>query len=140
MKTFRLPDLGEGLQQAEVSEWHVAENDDVAVDQPLLSVETEKALVEIPSPRSGKIKRLLAKPGDLLVVHSTSGNSPNVVRAAEAAHANGVQVLAFSARDGGRLAEVADHCVIVPTDRTDRAQEIQLCIEHAICELVEREL
>ena len=46
MKTFRLPDLGEGLQQAEVSAWHVRENDDVAVDQPLLSVETEKALVE----------------------------------------------------------------------------------------------
>jgi len=68
MKTFRLPDLGEGLQQAEVSEWHVRENDDVATDQPLLSVETEKALVEIPSPRSGKIKRLLAKTGDLLPV------------------------------------------------------------------------
>jgi pyruvate dehydrogenase E2 component (dihydrolipoamide acetyltransferase) len=68
MKTFRLPDLGEGLQQAEVSEWHVRENDEVAVDQPLLSVETEKALVEIPSPRAGKIKRLLAKAGDLLPV------------------------------------------------------------------------
>jgi 2-oxoisovalerate dehydrogenase E2 component (dihydrolipoyl transacylase) len=68
VKTFRLPDLGEGLQQAEVSEWHVRENDDVAVDQPLLSVETEKALVEIPSPRAGKIKRLLAKTGDLLPV------------------------------------------------------------------------
>jgi len=71
MKTFRLPDLGEGLQQAEISEWHVAENDDVAVDQPLLSVETEKAIVEIPSPRSGRIKRLLAKPGDLLSVGAT---------------------------------------------------------------------
>jgi 2-oxoisovalerate dehydrogenase E2 component (dihydrolipoyl transacylase) len=68
MKTFRLPDLGEGLQQAEISEWHVAENDEVAVDQPLLSVETEKAIVEIPSPRAGRIKRLLAKPGDLLAV------------------------------------------------------------------------
>jgi len=68
VKTFRLPDLGEGLQQAEVSEWHVRENDEVAVDQPLLSVETEKALVEIPSPRAGKIKRLLAKTGDLLPV------------------------------------------------------------------------
>jgi 2-oxoisovalerate dehydrogenase E2 component (dihydrolipoyl transacylase) len=68
MKTFRLPDLGEGLQQAEISAWHVAENDDVAVDQPLLSVETEKAIVEIPSPRAGRIKRLLAKPGDLLAV------------------------------------------------------------------------
>ena len=82
----------------------------------------------------------LAKPGDLLVIHSTSGNSANVLRAAEAAHEKGVQVLALSARDGGRLAQLADHCVIVPTDRTDRAQEIHLCIEHAICELIEREL
>lgn len=68
MKTFRLPDLGEGLQQAEIAAWHVAENDEVATDQPLVSVETEKAIVEIPSPRSGRIKRLLAKPGDLLAV------------------------------------------------------------------------
>jgi D-sedoheptulose 7-phosphate isomerase len=82
----------------------------------------------------------LAKPGDLLVIHSTSGNSPNVLRAAEAARARGVPVLAFSARDGGRLRALADHNVVVPTDRTDRAQEIHLCIEHLICELVEREL
>jgi pyruvate dehydrogenase E2 component (dihydrolipoamide acetyltransferase) len=68
LKTFRLPDLGEGLQQAEISAWHVAENDEVVADQPLLSVETEKAIVEIPSPRSGRIKRLLAKPGQLLAV------------------------------------------------------------------------
>src|SRR6188508_3443752 len=45
----------------------------------------------------------LAKPGDLLVVHTTSGNSPNLLRAAEAARAKGVAVLAFSARDGGRI-------------------------------------
>jgi D-sedoheptulose 7-phosphate isomerase len=49
-------------------------------------------------------------------------------------------VLAFSARDGGALRELADHSVIVPTDRTDRAQELHLCIEHAICELIEQEL
>ncbi|MDF2775022.1 MAG: Phosphoheptose isomerase [Geminicoccaceae bacterium] len=77
---------------------------------------------------------------DLLVIHSTSGNSPNVIRAAEAARRKGAQVLAFSARDGGALRAVADHSVIVPTDRTDRAQEIHLCIEHAICELVEAEV
>ena len=52
----------------------------------------------------------------------------------------GLPVLAFSARDGGRLREIADHSVIVPTDRTDRAQEIHLCIEHVICEIVERTL
>jgi D-sedoheptulose 7-phosphate isomerase len=82
----------------------------------------------------------LARRGDLLIVHTTSGNSPNVVRAAEAAKEKGVAVLAFAARDGGRIARVADHAVIVPTDRTDRAQEIHLCIEHAICELVEASL
>ena len=82
----------------------------------------------------------LAKPGDLLIIHSTSGNSPNVLRAAEAARARGVPVLAFGARDGGKLAQLADHSVIVPTARTDRAQEIHLCIEHMICEIVEGEL
>ena len=82
----------------------------------------------------------LARPGDLLIIHSTSGNSPNVLRAAEAARSKGAGVLAFSARDGGALKALADHNVIIPTTRTDRAQELHLCIEHAICELVEREL
>ena len=82
----------------------------------------------------------LAKTGDLLIIHSTSGNSPNVLRAAKAARAKGVPVLAFSARDGGQLRALADHNIIVPTNRTDRAQEIHLCIEHAICELVEESL
>lgn len=82
----------------------------------------------------------LARKGDLLIIHSTSGNSPNVLRAAEAAHAKGVQVLAFSARDGGALKALADHNVIIPTSRTDRAQELHLCIEHVICDAVERTL
>jgi D-sedoheptulose 7-phosphate isomerase len=74
---------------------------------------------------------------DLLIIHSTSGNSPNVLRAAEAARAKQARVLAFSARDGGKLRAIADHSVVVPTDRTDRAQEIHLCIEHVICEMME---
>ena len=82
----------------------------------------------------------LAKSGDLLIIHSTSGNSPNVLRAAEAARGKGVAVLAFSARDGGALRQLADHSVIIPTTRTDRAQELHLCIEHIICDLVERTL
>jgi D-sedoheptulose 7-phosphate isomerase len=77
---------------------------------------------------------------DLLVIHSTSGNSPNVIKAAEAAKRKGAAVVAFSSRDGGALRNVADHSVIVPTTRTDRAQEVHLCIEHAICELIEAEL
>jgi pyruvate dehydrogenase E2 component (dihydrolipoamide acetyltransferase) len=68
MSAFTLPDLGEGLREAEVVAWHVAEGDHVVVDQPLLSVETEKAVVEIPSPRSGHIARLLAHPGEVVRV------------------------------------------------------------------------
>jgi D-sedoheptulose 7-phosphate isomerase len=82
----------------------------------------------------------LGRPGDLLIIHSTSGNSPNVLRAAETARARGIPVLAFSARDGGELRGLADHSVVIPTTRTDRAQELHLCIEHIICDLVERTL
>lgn len=79
----------------------------------------------------------LGKPGDLLIIHSTSGNSPNVLLAAKAARQNGLKVLSLSARDGGALADESDVLIIVPTDRTDRAQEIHLCIQHSICESIE---
>lgn len=79
----------------------------------------------------------LAKPGDLLMIHSTSGNSPNVLEAARAARAKSVAVLALTARDGGALLHEADHSVVVPTTRTDRAQEMHLCIQHAICDAIE---
>jgi D-sedoheptulose 7-phosphate isomerase len=82
----------------------------------------------------------LARPGDLLVIHTTSGNSKNLLRAAEAAKQKNVKVLALSAKDGGKLKALATHNVIIPTDRTDRAQELQLCIQHIICDLVEQEL
>ncbi len=82
----------------------------------------------------------LGRPGDLLMIHSTSGNSPNVLRAAEAAREHSVATLALTAKDGGALAALVDHCIIVPTDRTDRAQEIHLCIQHLICDAVEQSL
>jgi len=82
----------------------------------------------------------LAHAGDLLIIHSTSGNSPNVLKAAEAARRRQVRVLAFSARDGGALRGLADHSVVIPTARTDRAQELHLCLEHLICDFVERSL
>ncbi len=68
MSTFSLPDLGEGLQEAEIVAWEVKEGDQVTVGQPLLSVETDKAVVEIPSPETGQIKKLHAKPGDVIAV------------------------------------------------------------------------
>jgi pyruvate dehydrogenase E2 component (dihydrolipoamide acetyltransferase) len=65
---FSMPDLGEGLLEAEIVSWHVAGGDHVVIDQPLVSVETEKAIVEIPSPEAGHIARLLAQPGERVKV------------------------------------------------------------------------
>jgi 2-oxoisovalerate dehydrogenase E2 component (dihydrolipoyl transacylase) len=68
MRQFMLPDLGEGLEEAEIVTWHVNEGDRVVVDQPLVSVETDKAVVEVPSPQSGRIARLFGGKGDLIKV------------------------------------------------------------------------
>ena len=68
MRQFNLPDLGEGLEEAEIVTWHVNEGDHVVVDQPLVSVETDKAVVEVPSPWSGRIARLFGGKGDLIKV------------------------------------------------------------------------
>ncbi len=68
MKTFRLPDLGEGLQEAEIAAWHVREGDSVRADDPLVSVETEKAVVEVPAPWSGRIAKLCARVGEVVKV------------------------------------------------------------------------
>ncbi|WP_347327854.1 biotin/lipoyl-containing protein, partial [Ralstonia pseudosolanacearum] len=66
MIVFKLPDLGEGLQEAEIVQWHVQAGDTVEADQPLVSVETAKAIVEIPSPQAGRIARLFGQPGDIV--------------------------------------------------------------------------
>src|SRR5229473_7145680 len=66
MSTFRLPDLGEGLAEAEIIEWHVSVGDHVRVDQPMVSVETAKAVVEVPAPFSGTVTALRGAPGDIV--------------------------------------------------------------------------
>ncbi len=68
MTVFVLPDIGEGLQEAEIVMWHVGVGDHVVADQPLVSVETDKAVVEIPSPRSGHVSALHGEPGDVIDV------------------------------------------------------------------------
>jgi pyruvate dehydrogenase E2 component (dihydrolipoamide acetyltransferase) len=68
MKVFKLPDLGEGLQEAEIVQWHVKAGDEIAADKPLLSVETDKAVVEVPSPRAGRIAKIYAAPGDVVKI------------------------------------------------------------------------
>ena len=54
---FRLPDLGEGLTEADVVEWYVAEGESVALDQPVVALESAKAVVDIPSPVAGRVRR-----------------------------------------------------------------------------------
>lgn len=71
MKQFHLPDLGEGLPDAEIHEWHVHEGEEVDVDQLLVSMETAKAVVEVPSPFKGKIAKLHGKVGDILLTGAT---------------------------------------------------------------------
>lgn len=66
MKTFTLPDLAEGLAEAEINEWHVQVGDMVKIDQPLVSVETAKAVVDVPSPYQGKILTLHGQKGDII--------------------------------------------------------------------------
>jgi len=66
MKTFNLPDLGEGLAEAEIVRWHVNAGDHIKVDDPMLAVETAKAIVEVPAPFSGVIKATHGKPGDMV--------------------------------------------------------------------------
>jgi 2-oxoisovalerate dehydrogenase E2 component (dihydrolipoyl transacylase) len=66
MTTFNLPDLGEGLAEAEIVRWHVNVGDAVVVDQPMLAVETAKAVVEVPAPFSGVVKTLHGQPGDVI--------------------------------------------------------------------------
>lgn len=66
MSYFKLPDLGEGLTEAEIRAWHVAPGEAVELDQSLVSVETAKAIVELPSPQAGVVVRLLGAPGDVI--------------------------------------------------------------------------
>ncbi|QDI04931.1 2-oxo acid dehydrogenase subunit E2 [Xanthomonas cerealis pv. cerealis] len=69
-KSFNLPDLGEGLPDATIVEWFVKEGDTIQLDEPLVSMETAKAVVEVPSPVSGKVLKLAGAPGDIVVTGS----------------------------------------------------------------------
>jgi D-sedoheptulose 7-phosphate isomerase len=82
----------------------------------------------------------LCRPGDLLVLHSTSGESPNLLAAARAARERSVTTVALLGRAGGALAPLVDQAIVVPSDDSGRIQVIHLALEHLIVELVEAEL
>ncbi len=83
--------------------------------------------------------KTLGKAGDVLLAISTSGNSPNVLRAVNAAHESEMRTIALTG-DSGELANMAQVAITVPSSDTQHIQEAHLAIEHLICELVEHEL
>ena len=82
----------------------------------------------------------LCRPGDLLVLHSTSGRSPNLLAAARAGRVRGAVTVAFLGRGGGPLAEEVDQAIIVPSDDVGQIQVLHLALEHLVVELVESAL
>jgi D-sedoheptulose 7-phosphate isomerase len=80
----------------------------------------------------------LCRPGDLAIGISTSGNSPNVLRALETAAGRGIATMGMSGRDGGALAGLADLCLVIPDENTARIQEAHILVGHILCDLVER--
>lgn len=82
----------------------------------------------------------MGRKGDILVGLSTSGNSPNVIRAFEAAKQAGIKTVALLGKDGGKLKPMADLAIVIPAQTSDRIQEMHIKIIHTVIETVERKL
>ena len=82
----------------------------------------------------------LGKPEDVLVCISTSGNSPNLIKAAQKAKEKKMKTVGLLGKDGGELKKFTDLSLIVPSHATPRIQETHICICHILCELIEKEL
>ena len=80
--------------------------------------------------------RVLARPGDMAMAISTSGKSPNLVQALEAARELNLLRIAFTGKDGGRLADLADYCFVVPSFSIHRIQETHVTLYHIVWDLV----
>jgi len=87
--------------------------------------------------------RALGQPGDILMAISTSGQSPNIIKAIEAAHARGMHIVALTGKDGGAMAplmKAEDVEIRVPANRTARIQETHLLIIHCLCDLIDNSI
>jgi D-sedoheptulose 7-phosphate isomerase len=84
--------------------------------------------------------RALGRAGDVAIAISTSGNSPNVLRAVDAARELGIATVGLAGRKGGRLAEAVDLALIVESESTQRIQETHITIGHILCEMIEEEI
>jgi D-sedoheptulose 7-phosphate isomerase len=81
-----------------------------------------------------------ARPGDIFLAITTSGNSPNILRAIEAARKAKVAVIGLTGDSGGKMRSACDLCLCIPSKSTARIQEMHITIGHAICELLEERL
>lgn len=82
----------------------------------------------------------MAQEGDLFIGISTSGNSQNIINAFESAKDRGVTTVALVGRDGGKMAQMADFAIIIPSSATPRIQESHILIGHILCDIIEKEL
>jgi D-sedoheptulose 7-phosphate isomerase len=82
----------------------------------------------------------LGHEGDVVIAISTSGNSPNVIKALDVAKKNGMKTVVLTGGNGGKLANTADYTFIVKTKHTPRIQETHITLGHTICQMVDEEL
>ena len=113
MSIFKLPDLGEGLPDAEIVEWLVAEGDEVKLDQPLVSMETAKAVVEVPSPYTGRVVKFYGQAGD--VIQTGAPLAEFAVEGGDSATVEEAQSIPETAADSAPAPE--------PTDATEDKSE-----------------
>ena len=113
---FRLPDVGEGLEEAEVVRWLVKVGEPVERDQPIVEIQTDKALVEIPSPWSGTVEKLAAAEGQIVMV----GDLLFVVDDGEPPEADEPSAPRVSKRKGGHPTASPEDALAVPGSRGGR--------------------
>jgi D-sedoheptulose 7-phosphate isomerase len=82
----------------------------------------------------------MGQEGDLFIGISTSGNSQNIINAFESAKERGITTVALVGRDGGKMAQMADYAIIIPSNATPRIQESHILIGHILCDIIEKEL
>jgi D-sedoheptulose 7-phosphate isomerase len=111
----------------------IALNTDAAV---LTSISNDYDFAQVYS----KQLSALGHEGDVVIGISTSGNSPNVLKAVETAKKNGMKTIVMTGGTGGKLADVADYTFIVPSTATPRIQETHITLGHTICQMVDEEL
>ncbi|MDD2358051.1 MAG: D-sedoheptulose 7-phosphate isomerase [Thiovulaceae bacterium] len=82
----------------------------------------------------------MGQEGDLFIGISTSGNSANIITAFESAKAKGITTVALTGRDGGKMAQMADVAIVIPSNDTPRIQESHILIGHILCDIIEKEI